>query len=197
MLRIILAVMILAMLVAGVAFMFMFELHSWQFRHVIEAAASQYRVPAHLIAAVIWRETRFQPIRVGRAGEIGLMQVMPATAKDWAKAEHRASFNRTDLFDPQTNVLAGAWCLRRALDRWHERPDPVLYALTEYNAGRSNVIRWEIMAVAAGIPMTDAISYPTTQRYVNDVALHYRTFGRPWERIRGLRRQAPSLPREP
>jgi len=175
-------------LAAGGLWAFRFELHSWQYRDTIEPAAARYGVPPRLIAAVIWQETRFHPAAVGRAGELGLMQVRPVIGQEWAKKEGLARFSRADLVNPDTNVLVGAWCLRRATDRWADRSDPLPIVLAEYNAGHSNAIRWEKTAAASGVPLAAAITYPSTQQYVAGVLLHYRTFGRPWLRLGSVRR---------
>lgn len=166
---------------AAAAFLFRFEYRAWRFRDVIGVAAERYGVPPRLIAAVAWQETHFRPYVVGRAGELGLMQVTPAAGLEWAKAEQRLPFSRADLLDPRTNLLAGTWYLKRALNRWQAESEPVSRALAEYNAGRSNAVRWD-RNTPEGEPLAAAITYPTTRRYVQSVLLHYRTFGRPWRR---------------
>jgi soluble lytic murein transglycosylase len=165
----------------GAAWLFRFELAYWRYYVPVRAAAERYRVPPHLVAALIWRETRFQPYRRGPAGELGMMQILPASAGEWAKAERLRDFRSVALFDPATNILAGTWYLGRALDRWSSRDDPVPYALAEYNAGRSTTIRWaEDMAAHPSDP-TEGIGYPTTQRYVRAIIARYRAFGKPWQ----------------
>lgn len=123
-----------------------------------------------LTSAVIWRESRFDARSVGRAGEIGLMQVTRGAAIDWARAEGIESFSMPDLYDPETNITIGAWYLARALRRWSERDDPIPYALAEYNAGPSNARRW---AATPGGETADgfveAITYPSTRDYVRSV----------------------------
>ena len=68
-------------------------LHWWQERRressqdrPILAAAQRYGVEPALVKAVVWRESRFDPLAKGRKGEEGLMQIMEDTAKDWAGA---------------------------------------------------------------------------------------------------------------
>jgi len=173
----------LALLAAGGLWAFRFELQSWRFRDAIDLAAARYGMPPRLIAAVIWQETRFHPYVTGRAGEVGLMQVRPVIGQEWAKKEGLPGFRRVDLLNPATNVLAGSWCLRRALDRWGDRRDPLPIALAEYNAGHSNAVRWERAADAEGRALSSAITYPSTQQYVSAVLLYYQTFGRPWRRL--------------
>lgn len=130
-------------------------------------------VDPRLVASLIWQESRFKANRVGRAGEIGLMQVTHAVALDWAAAEGVEDFRKQDLFDPATNLRAGIWYLARALAYWKERDDPLPYALAEYNAGRTQALRW-----ARGThderAFIKAISYPGTRRYVEHILRRYR-----------------------
>ena len=137
---------------------------------LIQAAASRYGVDPGLIAAVIWRESGFRANRVGRAGEVGLMQVREPAARDWARASSLTDFRATDLTDPGTNILAGTWYLSRALRRWSARDCPAAYALAEYNAGPTHARRWAAAPgadTAAGFEA--AITFPSTRRYVRDV----------------------------
>ncbi len=179
---IILILSLLTIIGLGLCWGFRFEIHYYRNRALLDAAAARYQVPPALVASLIWQETRFNPTCRGKAGEIGLMQIMPQSAAEWAKAEHIAGFDPHSLFDPGTNMLAGTWYLARALTRWSAQTDPVPYALAEYNAGRSNVIRWERNTAQRPGMFTESISYPGTRSYVRNILLNYRTFGKPWER---------------
>lgn len=75
-------------------------------------------------------ESGFSVRAVSPRGAIGLMQLMPATARDYGVA---------DPFDPRQNLDAGAQHLRRLLDRYGQ--DPTL-ALAAYNAGEGSVARY-------------------------------------------------------
>ena len=166
----------------GLYYAFRFEIQYYRNREVIDYAAARYQVAPRLIASVIWQETRFNPICRGRAGEIGLMQIMPQSAAEWAKAEHLSGFNPSTLFDPGTNVLAGTWYLGRALRRWNTQLDPIPYALAEYNAGRSKALRWEHNTMRTPELFADLIEYPSTRSYVRNILRSYSTFGKPWQR---------------
>jgi len=171
--------LLIAIATAG-GWLFRFEIQYVLNCGMIEAASARHpEVPATLIAAVIWQETRFSPSRVGLAGEIGLMQVTPQSGREWAKAEHVADFTSAALFDPSTNVLAGTWYLARAIRRWAGRPDTLALALAEYNAGHSNANRW---ASTEGNTVL-GIDYPSTRRYVRNILRRYEAFGRPWRLI--------------
>ncbi|MEI8138426.1 MAG: lytic transglycosylase domain-containing protein [bacterium] len=166
----------------GSLWAYRFEICYYRNRDCIDNAAARYQVPTKLVAAVIWQETRFNPLCRGKAGEIGFMQIMPSSASEWAKAEHIQNFDTESLFDPGTNVLAGTWYLGRAIKRWKSQADPLPYALAEYNAGRSNATRWDRINAINPQEFTNVISYPTTRSYVKTVLRNYRSFGQPWKR---------------
>lgn len=188
---IILILLPLTILAVWGGWMFRFELAYLRFREAIDPASIRYGVPPSLMASLIWQESRFHPCRRGKAGEIGLVQILPSTAREWAAAEKVQGFCSADLFYPSTNVLAGAWYLGRALQRWRSRNDPLPCALAEYNAGASNAQRWDRDAAARSIPFVQAITYPATRRYVTEIAERHRNFGRPWRRWLPAYRQAP------
>ena len=95
-----------------------------------------------LVKAVVWRESRFDPQKLGGAGERGLMQVSEIAARDWAQEHRIENFRVEELFDPKTNLEAGTWYLRRAMLHWQEVRDPTPFALAVYNAGASRAQRW-------------------------------------------------------
>jgi soluble lytic murein transglycosylase len=140
---------------------------------LIEEAAKKNSVDPVLVRAVVWRESAFHPDKMGSAGERGLMQVGEAAAMDWARANKIETFVPTDLFEPRTNLEVGAWYLKRALEKWKTKDDPVPFALAEYNAGGSRIDRW-IAATGDGAKadsrdLLNAIDFPSTRRYVEDI----------------------------
>jgi soluble lytic murein transglycosylase len=134
---------------------------------VIVEVAREEGVDPFLIRALVWRESRFDPLIYGLAQEHGLMQVTPAVGEEWAKANKIANFKPEDLFDPVTNIRAGTWYLNRALKHWSQTDDPVPFALAEYNAGRSNALKWvDPTAPQDHMAFLQRITYPTTLKYV-------------------------------
>ena len=159
-----------AMIVLGLG-----ALH-WRFHRFDGAfgeAGAAYGVDPELLRAIAWRESRFNPGALGKAGEVGLMQVTPGAASEWAASENRPNPSRHDLLDPRTNTRAGAWYIGRAIRRWSERPDPLPFALAEYNAGLSNADRWAMNATDS-LEFWNRIGFPTTKRYVEDILKRYR-----------------------
>lgn len=92
-----------------------------------------------LVHAVIYRESMFNPNAVSAAGALGLMQLMPATAKAYSKLKKKARFRKEKLTeDPHYNVQVGAAYLSALLDQY-----PAPLAIAVYNAGPGNVSDWK------------------------------------------------------
>jgi soluble lytic murein transglycosylase len=105
---------------------------------IVRAHADNYDVEPALLAAVIYEESRFRARARSRSGAIGLMQLLPATARGIAVRTGGNRFRVSDLYDPEINVRYGAWYLRHLLDKYGD----VKLALAAYNAGQRTVDRW-------------------------------------------------------
>mgnify|MGYP003694808799 CR=1 FL=1 len=75
-----------------------------QHDQLIRAAATANQLDPMLLKAVVWQESRFDPQKLGAAGERGLMQVSEIAAREWAKEHQRENFQVEELFDPATNL---------------------------------------------------------------------------------------------
>ena len=143
----------------------------------ILAAARHYGINPALVKAVVWRESRFNPVIHGSRGEIGLMQIIPtAAAADWAEAEHLTNLPPVVLENPQTNALIGAWYLQKLIHRYQQTDNPLPYALADYNAGRGNVLKWKQgVAATNSTAFIEQIGFPSTRSYVKSVTrrFHY------------------------
>lgn len=109
------------------------------------AAEARYSLPTGLLDALVWTESRYNPLAVSTAGAAGLGQLMPGTAR---------ALGITNRYDPGTNILGAARYLRQMLDRF----GLVHLAVAAYNAGPGAVER------AGGIPINGE-----TPGYVRDV----------------------------
>jgi soluble lytic murein transglycosylase len=87
------------------------------------------------------------------SGAIGLMQLLPDTAKGIALHTGGSKFRVQDLYDPEINVRYGAWYLRHLLDKYGDEQD----ALAAYNAGQENVDRWR--RAGKGIQFAETRAY--------------------------------------
>ena len=167
----ILAVLLLA-LAGGLAILFWSEHQPKEspYDPLIVQVAHESGVDPFLIRAVIWRESHFNPSTYGLAQEHGLMQVTPEAGEEWAKANKNPDFKSDDLFDPLTNIRAGTWYLQRAMKRWSQTDDPAAFALAEYNAGRTNALKWvDPNAPQDHLAFMNRITFPTTLKYVEDI----------------------------
>jgi soluble lytic murein transglycosylase len=129
-----------------------------EYEHIVTAHARNYDLPPALLAAVIYAESRFDPNAESEAGAVGLMQLLPETAKGIALRTGGERFVVSDLRDPEINVRYGSWYL----DHLRERYDGDLrLALAAYHAGQGNVDRW--------LDKGGGIAFPETRAYVDEV----------------------------
>jgi soluble lytic murein transglycosylase len=143
----------------------------------IRAAAKRYNVDPLLVKAIVWQESRFDPAIRGRAGEIGLMQLRDIAAQEWADAEQIRTFEHEHCVDPGTNTMAGTYYLSKLLKRYTNTDDAVPYALADYNAGRSNVLKWNKgQAATDSEAFIQQIQFPGTKKYVEKVMRRYALY---------------------
>jgi soluble lytic murein transglycosylase len=154
-----------------------YQEHS-QDTHIL-AAAKKYGVDAALVKAVVWRESRFNPRAKGSAGEIGLMQLREEAAGEWAKAEKIFFFTHSEMFDPAKNTQAGTWYLRKLLARYANTDNAACYALADYNAGRTHVLRWKTGAASTNSEaFLRHMNFPGTRKYVEAVVARQKYYQR-------------------
>jgi soluble lytic murein transglycosylase len=127
------------------------------YEHIVVGHARNYDLDPALVAAVIYRESKFHADARSSSGAIGLMQLLPDTAKGIAVHTGGSRFRVADLYDPEINVRYGSFYLRRLLTKYED----TRLALAAYNAGQTNVDEW----IAAG----EDIAFPETREYVEDV----------------------------
>ncbi len=120
-------------------------------RELIERYAEKQELEERLVLAVIQIESSFDPAARSHKGAMGLMQLMPDTARELAI---------DDPWDPEQNLRGGTQYLSRMLDRFG---GDLEHALAAYNAGPSAVERY------GGVP-----PYPETRTYVEKVMRLYR-----------------------
>jgi soluble lytic murein transglycosylase len=152
-----------------------------QYDRLIRAVAAEHHLDPMLVKAVVWRESRFDPQKYGSARERGLMQVSEKAAHEWARENKIDSFHVERLFDPKTNLEAGAWYLHRAFEHWGNQPDAMPFALAEYNAGASRAQRWGGGDGAPAMParaFLNNINFPGTRKYVDSIIARYQFYKR-------------------
>ncbi len=127
------------------------------YEHIVVGHAENYDLDPALLAAVIYRESKFDPRAESSSGAIGLMQLLPDTAEGIAVHTGGNEFVVEDLYDPEINVRYGSFYLRRLIRKY----DDERLALAAYNAGQTNVDEW--------IENDEGIAFPETEEYVEDV----------------------------
>ena len=138
--------------------------------------AAKHKLPAELVAAVIQQESGFDRFAYGRAGEIGLMQLMPpgkpGAPEEWARVYKIKCPSRWKLFRVDTNINIGCWYLARAIRRWKHYRCFYELALVEYNAGLKNAEKCKPETPDGEvIPL---IKIPSTRKYVTEIMENFR-----------------------
>jgi len=165
-----------------------YTFHEWvsparfhQYDRLIRDVALGHHLDPMLVKAVVWRESRFDPKKRGSHGERGLMQVSERAANEWARETKIAGFHADQLFEPKTNLEAGAWYLHRAMEHWDSQSYPVPFALAEYNAGASRAQRWSggnSVAEISERQFLQKIDFPGTRNYIESIIDRYRFYQR-------------------
>ncbi|MFN2548736.1 MAG: lytic transglycosylase domain-containing protein, partial [Myxococcales bacterium] len=132
----------------------------------VAQSATRVRVDPYLLLAVMRRESLFKPDTRSAAGAVGLLQLLPATARRAAMVLGRPTLRDEELTEPATAIDLGAWYLAELLGRFG---DPAV-ALAAYNAGPRAATPWA--AAGAGRQLdewVEDIPYRETRRYVKVV----------------------------
>jgi soluble lytic murein transglycosylase len=122
--------------------------------------AYRHQISPHLIASVIFSESRFRAESKSDVGALGLMQLMPETATEMAQRENVAEFSLDQLSDPELNIRLGSRYLAELLRLFPSEEE----ALAAYNAGPTVVGAWKQQG--------KGIVFPETRAYVKNVQYH-------------------------
>lgn len=122
--------------------------------------SNESRIPATELLAVMKAESLFNHRAVSSARAVGLMQLMPSTARDIAR---RLKVTKYDLTDPCTSIRFGAhyllWLSRMFNGRFE-------YVVAAYNAGAGNVEKWRINAMNDMDYFTEFLAFEETRYYI-------------------------------
>ena len=164
-LRVFVVVALVALIVGGAAVWVVESEPDWylrtryplEYEQLVRANARRHDLDPALVAAVIYAESRFDANARSSSGAVGLMQLLPATARFIARKTGGTRFVVADLRDPEVNVRYGSWLLGYLRARYGDERT----VLAAYHAGSGNVDAWKRSG--------GAIVFPETRTYVAEV----------------------------
>ena len=138
------------------------------FIDLIQSNAARQKINPLLIISIIRQESKFSPIIKSPVGALGLMQVVPDTAKFGA---YQLKLNKYELTNPIDNIKLGTWYLNFT----HSRvKDNSVLAIAGYNAGPGNVEKWVKEFGTEDLDeFVEKIPFEETQNYVKNVLGNY------------------------
>ena len=134
------------------------------FHDTVVKCAQEQKIDPLLIMAIMREESRFQHDAVSVAGALGLMQLMPATARGMGQLK-----NNTELFDVGKNIGMGTRYLAKLLSQFKVMSN----AIAAYNAGERNVEKWLAADYQDEEEFTEDIPFSETKNYVFKVIKSY------------------------
>lgn len=141
---------------------------------LIKRYTAQHDLDPFVVAALIGQESSYVADVKSPANAWGLMQILPSTGRQLARAEGIRPFRTSMLTNPETNIRLGTRYFARLIDNLGGTP----YALAGYNAGAGRVIRWKAdRGPLEQAEFIDDIPFPETQIYVKKIlgtAVDYR-----------------------
>jgi soluble lytic murein transglycosylase len=192
----VLVVVLLALTIVLAAY-FLNQYWTHRYDALIAQQAAIYSVDPDLVWSIIYEETYFSPWKIGKDGEIGLMQVTPLVGREWASKtgmrdleRQLASDPHTYLKDPEHNIQIGCWYLEKIQEQFRETADAEPRMVAAYNAGPSRAVEWN-KGGQEGRSLTSAefiqrIDIPSTRAYVMSIMERY-------QQIKGTRSQGATL----
>ncbi len=136
-----------------------------KYEEAIIKYSQQNNLDPYLVMGLIHQESSFNPVARSPVGAVGLMQLMPPTAKELARRLGSSS----NVEDPEVNIRLGTYYFRRLVDMFR---GVVQLAVASYNAGMGNVMRWRHAAPRK--PMDEFIEsmpFAETRNYVKRVTM--------------------------
>ena len=184
MFRYLLSIALIGVVVAASGYFFFRDYWEHRYDELIARHARVFSIDERLVWSIIYEETWFRAWKVGADAEVGLMQVTPTVAREWAKEtglkefERQAAENVNEfLFDPERNIQVGCWYFEKLRERYRGRPAETAMTLAAYNAGPSRVEEWTKDADAQALSESDFVSriaIASTRSYVSSILERYR-----------------------
>jgi soluble lytic murein transglycosylase-like protein len=133
----------------------------------IRKQATKNGIDPYLVMALIHQESAFNPKAHSSVGAMGLMQLMPATARELG-SRLRGSFSTSRLENADFNIELGTYHLKHMIDLFGGN---VQLAVASYNAGQGNVMKWKRANRRPMDELLESIPFPETRNYVKRVTI--------------------------
>lgn len=147
--------------------------YSFPYQEEVFRYAGEFDLDPYLVIAVARVESSLNPTARSPQGAVGLMQLMPETAR-WAAAELGVEYQPELLEDPAYNLRLGSWYLARLRRQFAGQLPLVLAA---YNGGHGQVRQWlASQAWDGSLAGLDDIPFPETRQFVRRVLRDYRLY---------------------
>lgn len=144
-----------------------------------EKQATKLGMPTSLLLGLVCQESCFNPVARSGSGAVGVMQLLPSTARYVAR-KHHLRYSSSSLLDPAANIEMGALYLDGLLTQFGQNQ---VYALIGYNAGPGRVVSWRrSMPTFSGLEIAENAGFAETRNYVLVVLQNAREY----ERLYGL-----------
>lgn len=145
-----------------------------KYRDEIEISAANYDVDPFFIAAIVRVESNYKKKHKSKKGAIGLMQLMPSTAKWILERADSGEYTMKSLERPDINIEVGAWYINSLYKQFNDNETAVIAA---YNAGPGNVRRWLADKTWDGTyEHIGQIPFGETRHYIQRVVYYYNKY---------------------
>jgi soluble lytic murein transglycosylase len=141
-----------------------------RYNNYIDEYSNKFSVDSLLVRSIIKKESNLNLEAISNKGAVGLMQIMPKTAREIATQLRVSDYSPEKLKEPQINIMFGTYYLKKLLDYYNNN---LTLALAAYNAGIENVDMWrkEIPNVSSN---STKIPFNETKNYVKSVMFIYK-----------------------
>ena len=140
---------------------------------LISLEAEERGMDPLLMLSLIRQESLFSTYATAAAGEKGLMQVIPSTAKYIAEQLNWLDYQHSDLFRPYAGVAFGAYYIDEQLELFDQNP---IVALAAYNAGPGRAYDWNLLSGGDPDLFMTTITIDSTRHYVQFIYRNYNIY---------------------
>ena len=156
--------------VASVVFFMVFNFFVLKkdYKYYVEKYSKEYSLEKEFVYAVIKAESDFQEKAISKSGALGLMQIIPSTAK-WIASEFDEEYSKEKMLSAETNIKYGCFYLNYLFSKFSS----IDIVICAYNAGETVVRNW---LDDSGNLIEDKIAYQETKMYYKKVKQYYEMY---------------------